>query len=1004
MNRYRHLRIVGLPMLSVTALLFALTQAARQQADAPPAQNLAPAAQVTASSCFSDAYQPRYVTDGQVPYPLSMDDLGRVWTVAAAHAAQAWIRFEWPQSVPVQQVAIYNRNAWSMDEHWRRVELCVNDDTQPAAVLTAQSGHGPQCLTLPEPQTVRSLTLRLSEPVSGNPGLSEVQIFDRALSTAQLPVFAGPHEMYRVTNPMVDVVDVQQLHEMIDRLQRLHGERYRQAAAHREALRALRRRAASGEDVAQALLTLQRDVMTWDIPALLVIERHEINPSHVYTYHCEDFKPGGGLHVIEPRPPYKRRTLVSSPEGQILDCDLSPDGKRVLFSWRRNADEGYRIFCIDIDGKNLKQLTHGDWHDYNACWLPDGGIAFLSTRVAQFAYCWFAPVGILHRMEADGSHVTQLSANYLNDFTPTVLDDGRIIYSRWEYVDRPAISIQGLWTINPDGTGLAGFFGNRVISPGTFMEARSVPGTDAVLCIMTGHNGPARGAVGLLDRTQGDNHQEAIVNLTPENPIPPVDQGYGNTDGMKQYSGPYPLDSERFLVSIRGPVIVRALMGGCETMILPPPGSQMQYLNAIPVRPRPTPFRIASMLPKKSPWGNYARVFLQDVYAGLEPTVKRGAVKRLRIVRELPKTVRITVDKQAFGFQFPVVSAGATYAPKEVLGETPVLPDGSASFLVPTGVPVYFMALDAHGRAVQRMRTFTHFMPGETQSCIGCHEPRNRAPAASATPMAFHRPIQRLELPEWGRGGFSYAHVVQPVWNRNCIGCHSGPNPPNKVDLTGDITDFFNMSYETLARGREGVPLMHEINNPYTSWIPTYNGCEQNILEIAPYRWGSPASTLGDLLMAGHPDARGKARVRLTDAERRRVFAWIDLNVPYYGTSETAHPEALGCRRLYPEALDRVLADVVSRRCVECHTSGNIPRPNWVRIERPEWNRFLTAPLSRDAGGSQTCGRAVFQSTADPDYQALLKAFEPVQKLAREKPRMDMPGGRPEQHVCRDRR
>jgi hypothetical protein len=183
--------------------------------------------------------------------------------------------------------------------------------------------------------------------------------------------------------------------------------------------------------------------------------------------------------------------------------------------------------------------------------------------------------------------VEKLSGNYLNDFTPAVLDDGRILYTRWEYVDRPAIPIQSLWTINPDGTGLAGYFGNRKISPGTFMEARGIPGTGRILSTMTGHNGPTRGAIGVIDRSRGDNAQEAICNLTPDVPVPRVDEGNGNTSGSKQYSGPYPLDATRFLCSARGPLLVRTLSGECQSFALPAPGDGMQYFSARPIAEPP---------------------------------------------------------------------------------------------------------------------------------------------------------------------------------------------------------------------------------------------------------------------------------------------------------------------------------------------------------------------------------------------------------------------------------
>jgi hypothetical protein len=810
----------------------------------------------------------------------------------------------------------------------------------------------------------------------------------------------------------VDEVDAGKLGQLILELEKAHGRDYPRSREHRARLEQLREAgrllesevdetaaaAERREEIAASLADLQRQVLLFDVDRLVIIKRHEIVASHVYTYHYEGFRPGGGLYVVSPLGreggPLE---LVSSPTGQILDCDLSYDGKVVLFSWRRQEDEGYHLWTINADGTDLRRLTDGRWHDYNACWLPDGGIAFLSTRSAQFAYCWHAPVGVVHRMNRDGSGVRMLSANYLNDFTPYPLHDGRIIYTRWEYVDRPAIPIQSLWTVNPDGTGLSVFFGNRVLSPGTFMEARQIPGTNRVLCTMTGHNGPTRGAIGIVDPTLGVNAQAAIQNITPDVPVPPVDRGNGNTGGSKQYSCPLPLDGSRFLVSIRGPLLVRTLSGGCQSLALPAPEDGMQYFSAQPIRPRPRPPTLASSLPAASGEGQgLATIYLQDVYEGLEPHVKRGDVERIRVVRELQKTVRIDPRYRAFGFQFPVISCGATYAGKQVLGEVPLEPDGSAYFRVPAKVPIYFMAIDHQGRAVQRMRSFTHLMPGEVQGCIGCHEPRDSAPPNSAK-VALDRVPRDLTPPEWGAGGFDYARIVQPVLDRHCVRCHDAVDPPKGIDLTGGKTDYFNVSYDVLARENQGRQ-----GSPFVSWIPTYNGHEQNILEITPRAWGSPRSKLAGVVLSGHPGEDGKPRFEMDEASRRRILAWIDLNVPYYGTSETAHPESGGCRRMYPPELDRVLADVAGRRCSGCHQGGKIPRRVWTRITEPELNGFLLAPLARAAGGTEKCGQAVFEDRGDPDYQAILKTFQPNLALLEEHPRMDMPGARPAPDVSRD--
>jgi hypothetical protein len=177
---------------------------------------------------------------------------------------------------------------------------------------------------------------------------------------------------------------------------------------------------------------------------------------------------------------------------------------------------------------------------------------------------------------------------------------------------------------------------------------------------------------------------------------------------------------------------------------------------------------------------------------------------------------------------------------------------------------------------------------------------------------------------------------------------------------------------------------------------------EANILEITPLAWGSPRSKLADLLLAGHPDSGGRPRVQLSDHERRRIFMWIDLNVPYYGTAETSHPDVKGCRRVYPANLDATLASVAARRCASCHANG-VPREVWTRIEQPQKNNFLMAPLARSAGGSDACGKPIFPTAADADYQAILKTFQSVAEALKAKPRIDMPGGKPDPSVDRCR-
>ena len=152
---------------------------------------------------------------------------------------------------------------------------------------------------------------------------------------------------------------------------------------------------------------------------------------------------------------------------------------------------------------------------------------------------------------------------------------------------------------------------------------------------------------------------------------------------------------------------------------------------------------------------------------------------------------------------------------------------------------------------------------------------------------------------------------------------------------------------------------------------------------------------MADLVLSGHPETNGAPRLKMEPREIRRLLAWIDLNVPYYGTSETTHPETRGCRQLYPEGLDKTLAEVAQRRCASCHKEGRFKREFWTRIVNPQMNSFLLAPLPLESGGSGACGQPVFRSKDDPDYQAVLKTFEPVLARLRERPRMDMAGAKP---------
>lgn len=740
--------------------------------------------------------------------------------------------------------------------------------------------------------------------------------------------------------------------------------------------------------------------------SIILVERHAIRSTHVYTYHEEDNKPGGGLYVFNLKN-QKLQQILDSDEGLVLDANLHYDGKTILFSWKKEMDGFFQLYTIDIHGKNLTQLTDHPSNNFNACWLPNDEIAFLSDRKPAFAYCWSTTTPILYKCKADGTDPIRLSANYLNDFTPSVMEDGRILYSRWEYVDRPAIPIQSLWSINPDGTKLAGVFGNRVLSPATFMDAREIPGSDGkILCVMTAHNRHCHGAIGIIDPRTGGNAQEAIENITPEVRVRPVHQGDGN-DIHGPYVNPFPLDEAHYLVSKNGDIEFRSYDNQIIQPLITGEGIDgLGFYSPQPVRKRPREMIISSTLASgetEDTAEEWATIQMMNVYNGLPETIEKGSIKKLAIVQEMEKPLSISPDLRAFGFQFPVVSSGATYAPKKVWGYATVEEDGSAHFQVPARQPVYFLPLDEEGRAVQRMRTFTHLMPGEVQGCVGCHADRNYVVSAvRKTPMALSRAAEQLSEPSWGVTGFSYPHLVQPIFDRHCLSCHGHSKPAANLELTGDKTDFFSVSYENLVR--RGTPAEDfmmggthaPFDNTYTKWIPTYNGQEANILQIEPGVWGAQAAMLGAIIHSGHPDQNGARRIDLSYDEKHIISLWMDLNVPYYGGSHSNYQMNRGCRQQIPDDFQDLFADVARRRCISCHQQSNntsvfsYPNQFALRIDNPALNPVLRAPLHPDHGGSGACAKVVFASEEDEDYQKLIQTFDRLQQRLSLLPRIDM--------------
>jgi len=569
----------------------------------------------------------------------------------------------------------------------------------------------------------------------------------------------------------------------------------------------------------------------------------------------------------------------------------------VVFSYRKD-EEPFRIFEIDIDpaaGKmipgSLRQLTFGGeaeaealacqfggakrrFHDMDPCYLPNGKIIFASTRTQGIVFCSpGASVTTLHVMDADGKNLRRLSESPVSETAPSMMEDGRVLYTRWEYVDKGLGNGQALWTVRPDGSGVDHFYKNNTIWPAGMSSARGIPGSRKIVTIGGGHHFTAVGTVVLVDARRSRRTAEAMTCLTPELGYPPL-YGYPKTR-FGTFMDPYPFSEKLFLVSHKlgvkreggsGYGIYALDSWGNRAEIYRDP--KLSCFQATPLRPRPTPTELASLADIKEQTSladvpeeaKQATLFIQDIYQGMTG-IERGRVKYVRVTGAL---------------QWPWSENGISWRigihadphRKRIYGIAKVHEDGSCYFKAPANKNLFFQALDENYMVLQHMSTFVNLMPGERRSCVGCHELRRNAPGiAGARPLAMNYPVQPL-VPQPGDKGVRMVHYeadVQPALDKHCVGCHSGENAKGRLDLSGVATTRYNRSYENI------------INRGLVNYRDCMGG-RAGFRSVPPLTHGSHRSKLVDRIR------KAPCKSNLTQEEFIKIVTWIDVNVPYYGT------------------------------------------------------------------------------------------------------------------------
>jgi len=698
------------------------------------------------------------------------------------------------------------------------------------------------------------------------------------------------------------------------------------------------------------------------------------------------------------------RTLLADPKGGIRDPQVDYDAERIVFSYRPGGRKHYHLYEIGVDGSDLRQLTDGPWDDIEPSYLPDGDLIFVSSRCKRWVNCWLTPVAVLYRRHRDGSGIRQISSNIEHDNTPWPLPDGRVLYTRWEYVDRSQVHYHHLWTANPDGTAQMVYYGN--LHPGIVMiDAKPVPDSEQVVAIFSPGHGRKEhmGKVTLVSPKSGPDARPAARDLTKG----------GN------YRDPWAFSGNCFMAARDASLVLFDAEGREEALYtLPPEETRKGWWchEPRPLTPRPREVILAGRVDPEQTTG---RMLLMDVHAGRNMQgVKPGEIRDLLVLETLPKPINYTGGMEPLSY-------GGTFTLERILGTVPVERDGSAYFEAPAMRSVFFVARDENERAVKRMQSFTGVQPGETLGCVGCHEHRTSSPPAfdKALPLAVQRPPNVIKPVPGVPDVIDFPRDIQPILDRHCVECHHVGRAEGGAILTGGRGPLYSHSYFTLT-------VMHQLADGRN--LPRSN--------YPPRALGSGAAPLLDKLHKGHHE------VAVPPRERRLVRLWLDSGAAYPGTYAALGSGMIGGYEMNKQVINhdrntpeaRAAAAVIGRRCASCHDPMKKPLPRslsdeigfsfWqpnlgdrrirrnrhivFNLTRPEKSLILLAPLARSAGGRGVCRPKdagdgdehdpVFADTGDPGYEALLALCRAGKRTLDDHPRFDMPGFRPRPEWVRE--
>ncbi len=704
------------------------------------------------------------------------------------------------------------------------------------------------------------------------------------------------------------------------------GGEYAGGESYRKRLETIRKAIRSGDAVASAALGRLREEALLanpllDFDKLLVLKRRRGQLGLPTNHQCNSCLDQQGydneIAVLQPVRPGGALTTLYRPAGgfYVGEIDLDYDASRLLLTMPNGTS--WEVYEIGVDGRGLRQVSPSEpgVDNFDACYLPDGRIVFASTASLTGVPCWHGKQRAcsLYLMNADGSGVRQLCFDQDIDLHPAVLPTGQVIYSRWDYTGLMHIYPRLLMVMNPDGSSQRAVYGSNSYYPNALYFPRAIAGSpNKLAAILSGYHGPRRmGELVVLDVGRGWHEAAGIVArmMHRGEPVEPIIRDNLVGPRWPKFLHPYPL-SEKYFLTAAQPHAKASwgiyLVDVFDNMLPLKVDPRFDFFEPIPLRPRPRPPALPDRVDLDR---DDAVVYLHDVYAGPGLAgVPRGTVKRLRVA--------------AYHFGYPgmagpdKIGRGGPWEAMRILGTVPVGADGSVVFRVPANTPITVQPLDAQGKALQLMRSWYTAMPGETASCVGCHEQPSDAPrvryetAATATPREIE--------PWYGPArGFDFEREVQPVLDEYCVGCHDG-RPRDDGSTIADLRgERFARDYQGRPLSKLGAERMEpELREKFAAcrpenkllgdrrmrYTPAYEALipyirrvniEDTVGLLVPGEYHADTSELVQMLEKGHH------HVKLDREAWDRLVTWIDLNGPCHGTwgDVCAIPHAADRRR-----------------------------------------------------------------------------------------------------------